>query len=179
MNFCVYSSVPPPSRPQDSGNWIQFWVVSCDFPSHCICVCNFLSITLRLTSKHWSQSRDVKHHRDVETSHDIILPRKNHSSFKYSRQEMNHQPVTAITWYEPSLIMFKGYMWCLCVCTSSPADGALNRAASVIRLVFATTTAPPAGFAECYISRKVTSTLCDLMWIIWKICQAQLKWRPH
>lgn len=80
ISLCVFSSVPPSSRPQDSGNWIQFWVVGCyvgcDFHLTCICVCSFLCITLRLTPTHWSQSRDVKHRRAVETTHDHFIQKE-------------------------------------------------------------------------------------------------------
>lgn len=116
VNSCVFSSVPPPSRPQDTGNWIQFWVVGCyvgcDFHLTCICVCSFLCITPRLTPLHWSQSRDVKHHRAVQTTHGITSFTKTHSSLEYSWSEMKRSSVKAIIWYEPFPVIFKGYVWC-------------------------------------------------------------------
>lgn len=108
--FGSFSSIPTPSRPQDTGNWIQFWViglflfvcffVSCDSHLTCICVCILLRIILRLTPTHWSQNRDMKRHRAVETTSDHFIQKgskffwmllaANEASICCSRYMMSH-----------------------------------------------------------------------------------------
>lgn len=118
-----FSSVPAPSRPQETGNWIQFWVIGLWFVHlTCIRVCSFPRITLEINSHYTDPKAETWNHR----RHFI---RKESEKTKQKK----HWSVEAITRYEPfpviqGLCVTTSWVPLTCVSVARPVDGSLWRA---------------------------------------------------